>query len=196
MSASSPQLPSHRRRLLTFLALLPPPTLQEQVRALQQEFVVRFASRAALRSPPHITLVPPFEWPESQGSAWQGSLQEFAASQASVAVELSGFGAFAPRVIYIHVEPSEQLQQLQSAVQTLMQPLLSRKNPATSSRPFVPHITLAFRDLTPGNFRAAWPEFQLRQFQAAFEATDLTLLQHDGQQWQVVEQFSFKTGPR
>ncbi|MEN9230764.1 MAG: 2'-5' RNA ligase family protein [Thermostichus sp. DG02_5_bins_236] len=177
-----------------FLALLPPLPLQEQVRALQQEFVDRFSSRAALRSPPHITLVPPFEWPRSEWPALIGSLRVFATSQDSISVELSGFGAFAPHVIYIQVVPSSELQQLQSAVQTLMQPLLQPKNPATPSRPFVPHITLAFRDLTPGNFRAAWPEFQPRRFQAAFEATDLTLLQHDGQQWQVAEQFSFGSG--
>ncbi|MCF2971037.1 2'-5' RNA ligase family protein [Synechococcus sp. Nb3U1] len=177
-----------------FLALLPPPALQEQVRALQQEFVVRFASRAALRSPPHITLVPPFEWPGSEWSALIGSLQIFAAGQDSIAIELSGFGAFAPRVIYIHVDPSEKLQQLQSGVQAHLLPLLNPKNPSTRPRPFVPHMTVAFRDLTPHQFRAAWPEFQSRQFQASFWAADLTLLQHDGRQWQVTEQFSLVSG--
>lgn len=89
-----------------FLALLPPPDLQEQVTAIKQQFAEQFASRAALRSPPHITLVPPFEWPTAQLAALTGSLEAFAKEQAPVAVELCGFGAFPPRVIYIHVEPS------------------------------------------------------------------------------------------
>lgn len=172
-----------------FLALLPPLPLQEQVRALQQEFVDRFSSRAALRSPPHITLVPPFEWLTSEWPTLIESLQVFAASQAPLSVELSGFGAFAPRVIYIQVVPSPELQQLQSRVQAHLLPLLHPKHPSTYSRPFVPHMTVAFRDLTPRHFHAAWPEFQLRQFQASFAATDLTLLQHDGQRWQVAAQF-------
>lgn len=36
-----------------FLALLPPPALQEQVTAIKQQFAEQFASQAALRSPPH-----------------------------------------------------------------------------------------------------------------------------------------------
>ncbi|MFQ3614343.1 MAG: 2'-5' RNA ligase family protein [Cyanobacteriota bacterium] len=177
-----------------FLALLPPLPLQEQVRALQQEFVDRFASRAALRSPPHITLVPPFEWPRSEWPALIGSLRIFAASQDAISVELSGFGAFAPRVIYIQVVPSAELQQLQSGVQAHWLPLLNLKSPSTRSRPFVPHMTVAFRDLTHHHFRDAWLEFQPRRFQASFSVTHLTLLQHEGQQWQVAEQVSLGSG--
>ncbi|MFS8807928.1 2'-5' RNA ligase family protein, partial [Synechococcus sp. R6-10] len=97
-----------------FLALLPPPALQEQVTAIKQQFAEQFASQAALRSPPHITLVPPFEWPSSDLPALTGSLEAFAKQQTPVAIQLSGFGAFAPRVIFIHVVPSPELQQLQA----------------------------------------------------------------------------------
>ncbi|MFS8805191.1 2'-5' RNA ligase family protein [Synechococcus sp. R55.6] len=83
-----------------FLALLPPPALQEQVTAIKQQFAEQFASQAALRSPPHITLVPPFEWPSSDLPALTGSLEAFAKQQTPVAIQLSGFGAFAPRVIF------------------------------------------------------------------------------------------------
>ncbi len=174
-----------------FLALLPPPELQAQVTAIKQQVAEQFASRAALRSPPHITLVPPFEWPTTQLTALTGSLEEFAKEQAPVAVELRGFGAFAPRVIYIHVEPSPELQQLQAKAQRHMSLLLNLQATTAPPRPFVPHITVAFRDLRPAQFRAAWPQFQSRPFQGSFLASALTLLAHDGRRWQVFAEFSF-----
>ena len=173
-----------------FLALLPPADLQEQVTAIKQQFAEQFASRAALRSPPHITLVPPFEWPTAELAALAGSLEEFAKEQAPVAVELHGFGAFAPRVIYIHVEPSSELQQLQTRAQQHMSLLLRQQATTPPPRPFVPHITVAFRDLRPAQFRAAWPLFQNRPFQGSFLASALTLLVHDGKRWQVFAEFS------
>ncbi|GEM_PF-4671095 len=60
------------------------------------------------------------------------------------------------------------------------------------SRPFVPHITVAFRDLTPTNFKAAWAEFEARQVDFEFTADRLTLLVHDGRRWQVKSEFGFR----
>ncbi len=173
-----------------FLALLPPPALQEQVTAIKQQFAEQFASQAALRSPPHITLVPPFEWPSSELPILTGSLEEFAKQQAPVPIELSGFGAFPPRVIFIHVVPSPELQQLQAQAHHHMNLLLNPEETTSQARPFVPHITVAFRDLTPAHFQAAWPEFKTRFFQSSFLASALTLLLHDRKRWQVFAQFS------
>jgi 2'-5' RNA ligase len=59
------------------------------------------------------------------------------------------------------------------------------------TRPFVPHLTVAFRDLTKQNFRIAWPEFVQRQFDCEYIATHLTLLLHDGNYWNVKSEFAF-----
>jgi len=173
-----------------FLALLPPADLQEQVTAIKQQFAEQFASRAALRSPPHITLVPPFEWPTAELPALTGSLEAFARQQAPVAIDLRGFGAFPPRVIFIHVEPSLELQQLQAQAHRHMKLLLKQEEATAPARPFVPHMTVAFRDLSPAHFRTAWPQFQTRSFQSSFTASALTLLLHDRKRWQVFAQFS------
>ncbi|MEN9221141.1 MAG: RNA 2',3'-cyclic phosphodiesterase [Thermostichus sp. BF3_bins_97] len=172
-----------------FLALLPPPAIQEQVTAIQQQVAEQFASQAALRSPPHITLVPPFEWPSSELPILTGSLKAFTEQQIPTRIQLSGFGAFAPRVIYIHVVPSPELQQLQAQVHQHMQPLLNQEEKAFPARPFVPHITVAFRDLSPAHFRAALPAFETRPFQGSFTVSELTLLIHDRKRWQVFAQF-------
>jgi 2'-5' RNA ligase len=59
----------------------------------------------------------------------------------------------------------------------------------SKSRPFAPHMTVAFKDLTKQNFRAAWPEFQRRELEFKFTASQLTLLIHDGRQWNVNAEF-------
>ena len=45
-----------------FLAVVPPPPVYEEALAFKNYFKDHYASKAALRSPPHITLHMPFEW--------------------------------------------------------------------------------------------------------------------------------------
>ncbi|MFN6233029.1 MAG: 2'-5' RNA ligase family protein, partial [Microcystis sp.] len=47
---------------LFFIALLPPPEVQEIATKIKVEFAEIYNSRAALKSPPHVTLQPPFRW--------------------------------------------------------------------------------------------------------------------------------------
>jgi 2'-5' RNA ligase len=166
-----------------FIALLPPQEIQAQARSLQQEFVDRYDSRAALKSLPHITLQPPFEWLPADLPRLLHHLEAFAAQQQGpTPVTLSGFEAFAPRVIYIQVLPTLELLTLQ---QELKADLESIGIVHPSTRAFTPHITVALHDLTPQNFQMAWAEFQSRPFTTEFTVPDLTLLRHDGQCWQI-----------
>ena len=171
-----------------FIALLPPQEIQAQARSLQQEFVDHFDSRAALKSPPHITLQPPFEWPENLPPLLY-HLKEFAAQQSPLPVTLSGFESFAPRVVYLQVLPTPELLKIQRLLGTHLESI-GIAHPTV--RAFTPHITLGFRDLTPQNFQAAWAEFQSRPFVAEFTASDLTLLHYDGQRWQVEAQVALE----
>jgi 2'-5' RNA ligase len=59
----------------------------------------------------------------------------------------------------------------------------------SQSRPFVPHMTVAFRDLTKDNFQRAWLEFAGRSLDFEFTASALTLLIHDGSRWNISHQF-------
>ncbi|NEN93697.1 MAG: 2'-5' RNA ligase family protein, partial [Okeania sp. SIO3H1] len=56
-------------------------------------------------------------------------------------------------------------------------------------RPFSPHVTVAFRDLTKTNFRAAWLEFRERSLEFEFVASQLTLLIHNGKRWDIFQEF-------
>ncbi|MEM1238223.1 MAG: 2'-5' RNA ligase family protein [Cyanobacteria bacterium P01_H01_bin.26] len=56
---------------------------------------------------------------------------------------------------------------------------------------FCPHMTVAFRDLTQAAFHQAWPEFERKPLTLDFTAQTLTLLRHDGQRWQIHQDYSF-----
>ncbi|WOD39152.1 2'-5' RNA ligase family protein [Nodosilinea sp. E11] len=172
-----------------FVALLPPKNLQETITAIQHDIGQRFGSKAALRSPPHITLQPPFQWPLDRTAELERSLHSWVCHQPPIPIALERFSAFAPRVIYIDVVQTPELMAIQPALITHLHKHCGLGNASTQPRPFCPHVTVAFRDLTPAAFRQAWPEFKQRPFSAEFVVSALTLLRHDGQRWQIFSDF-------
>lgn len=172
-----------------FVALLPPEAVQSDVTRIKQHFKERYHSRKALNSPPHITLQPPFQQAESEAVRLKSVLQTFAQRHAPLTVQLDGFAAFPPRVIYIHVVRSQSLLQLQQNLMAELEAQLAIVDPISKQRPFHPHLTVAFRDLTPANFKAGWAEFCQQSFQATFTVAALTLLIHLQGRWQIHAQF-------
>lgn len=175
-----------------FIALIPPSAIQAEVNEIKQDFVDRYASRAALKSPPHITLQAPFSWPLDRLPDLTQPLAEFAAQRSALPIHLDGFAAFPPRVIFIDVERSPALLELQKELTTCMANQCGIVDERSRGRAFAPHMTVAFRDLTRQNFRLAWPEFEARSWVADFIATHLTLLIHTGQRWVIQQEFIFK----
>lgn len=121
----------------------------------------------------------------------EACLSRFASGRKAVPVILRGFGAFPPRVIYINVLKTQELLALQFDLMAHLETQLGIVDPVSQTRTFSPHMTVAFRDLTKQNFKAAWPEFQQRQLDLEFTATQLTLLIHDGKRWNTSTEFSF-----
>ncbi len=174
-----------------FLALLPPQEVQAAVNQIKQHFADRYASCKAQNSPPHITLQPPFEWAIAPVSFLEQRLLVFAQRYSPSYISLSGFGAFAPRVIYIQVVKTPELLALQAELSAYLQRELKIVDAAAKKRAYAPHMTVAFRDLTQPNFRAAWSEFQHQPFQFEFSVSALTLLHHDGRRWHIHASFPF-----
>lgn len=172
-----------------FVALLPPQHIQDCANEIKQYFADRYASSGAQKSPPHITLQPPFEWADSNVSLLEESLTKFASERKSVPVTLHNFAAFTKRVIYIDVVQTPSLMDLQADLMAYMHNMgILDKSPNQS---FTPHMTVAFRDLTKENFKIAWREFVARQLHFEFKCDRLTLLLHDGKRWNVKTEFSF-----
>lgn len=174
-----------------FIALLPPLEIQDYANKIKQDFAQNYNSRGAQNSPPHITLKPPFEWQLDDLPVLAQALRAFADTRTPVPVTLQGFGAFAPRVIYINVLKTPELLALQTDLMAYCETSLGIVHPVSQNRPFVPHVTVAFRDLTNQYFRDAWSKYHNQQVEFEFTASQLTLLIHDGNQWNVSTEFSF-----
>lgn len=175
-----------------FIALLPPETIQAEITEIKQIFKDRYNSGAALRSPPHITLQPPFQWPLAEIPRLHRQLQEFVPTLAPLPISLSGFAAFPPRVIFVDVHLTPALAALQQDLGEHLRQTLQIEDPQAKTRPFHPHMTVAFRDLTVKQFKLAWSEFQSRPYDRHFLAADLTLLSHDGRRWLVSNTYPFR----
>jgi 2''-5'' RNA ligase len=174
-----------------FIALVPPPDIQQHITLIKLYFAEHYNSRRALQSPPHVTLQPPFEWPAADVPQLEECLKVFAANRFPIPVTLSGFAAFAPRVIYVDVVKSPALLDVQKDLMSFVGENLGIGDRVSQPRPFVPHMTVGFRDLSKQNFEAAWLEFKGRSIFFEFTASELILLIHDGSQWNVGTEFLF-----
>ena len=174
-----------------FVALLPPDPVQIKANEVKGIMRDQYASKAAFRSPPHVTLLAPFEWPIDDLPRLARTLGKFAASQVAVPMTLDGFGAFAPHVIYINVVQSLRLMAIQPELLDYLAQEIGLASDRDRNRTFVPHLTVAFRDLKPNMFRKAWAVFQHQEIHFDFTAHQLTLLTHTGKLWTVKEHYDF-----
>ena len=174
-----------------FVALMPPIAIQEYANTLIQELGDRYHSRTAA-APPHVTIQAPFLWQLEAVTDLELCLQEFAQTIAPVSVELVGFGAFAPRVLYINVSKTPELLALHIKLLAHLEHHLHIVDPVAKSRPFTPHLTLASRKLTRQTFQQAWEDLQTRSIAMKFRCDRLTLLLYDGEVWQVRSELELK----
>ncbi|NJM88246.1 MAG: 2'-5' RNA ligase family protein [Hydrococcus sp. RU_2_2] len=172
-----------------FIALLPPVEIQQFANKIKQHFAEVYNSRAAQKSPPHITLQPPFEWKIEDLAKLEQKLAEFARSQFPVPMTLDGFSAFKPRVIFINVLKNPELVTIQKTLMDELESSLGIVHEVSKNRPFSPHLTVGFRDLTKANFYKAWDEFKDRQLHFEFLVPQLTLLIHNGHCWETHQEF-------
>ena len=189
-----------KNKRLFFIALLPPQEIQDYVTEIKEYFAKHYNSRHALKSPPHVTLQPPFKWPLERLDVLRECLREFAgeSDRFSIPITLSGFGAFPPRVIYINVLKTSELLVVQKDLMARLEDSLGIVDPVSKKRPFSPHMTVAFKDLTnrqdacsTENFRKGWEEFKGRSLFFEFTAPHLTLLMHNGRRWEINSEFLF-----
>lgn len=171
-----------------FIALMPPQAIQDHAQQIVQELGDRYHTRTA-KAPPHITLHPPFLWQSSAVAELEICLSRFAHTQPQIPIVLSGFGAFAPRVLFINVLKTVELLQVQANLMAELEKHLGIVDAVAQRRPFAPHLTIASRNLTRQTYRQAWSELQPRSVDFQFVGDRLTLLIHDGQRWQVQSEF-------
>lgn len=172
-----------------FVAIIPPSPVFEEAQAMKEYFKEKYHSKAALNSPPHITLHMPFLWNASKEKKLLAKMEDFSCRYDPIKVCLDNFASFPPRVIFINVTESDKLKELQLNLHRFFKRELDIFNANYQDRPFHPHLTVAFRDLKKGQYQAAWSEFSKKEYKAEFMADKIALLKHNGRTWDVVKEF-------
>lgn len=168
---------------LYFIAVIPPEDIQEQVTSLKHQVAEKFGSKHALKSPPHITLHMPFKWKEKKKPQLNGVIAGINQDLKPFEVQLKDFDFFEPRVVFIDVIESTELEGLQKQVVDQCRKELKLDNANYRDRPFHSHMTIAFRDLRKKMFNEARDFFNEKKFSRKFKVERVSLLKHDGVRW-------------
>lgn len=168
-----------------------PPALNEEILKLKKWAHEHWGCKVGLKSPAHITLLPPFWMPENLQEDLIRHMENLYHPMPPFIIRTANFSAFKPRTIFIDVVVDDQLQHLKKTTDAYFkkQPQYGAK---IDTRPFHPHITIATRDLRKSAFAEAWPQVADRSFQETFMAEGVSLLRHNGQLWQVVHTALFQ----
>lgn len=168
-----------------FIALVAPVEINQQVLNWKQFMKERFDCTVALRSPAHITLIPPFWMNEMSEQKLMDAITDFSVQQNRFEVVLKNFSAFKPRVIYVAVLPNESLTALFLQLQNFLVSL--NFFPITiEDRPYHAHVTIAARDLHKKTFYESWEIFKEKKYEASWLTNGISLLRHNQTNWDVI----------
>ena len=176
---------------LYFIAILPPKNIAELVQAIKKEAAEKYDSKEAYKRPAHFTLIAPFKIPEQMEEVIIPQIIFFAEEQQPFTVSLSGFNHFRDDVIFIDVEDPSAMKTLHGNLIEHLQNEMGFSSKTARPKSLTPHMTVAYRDLSPKNFQKAWQEFKDRPFDYSFEVNSIFLLKHDYTQWQPFYEFKF-----
>lgn len=170
---------------LYFIAIEPPRRISGEVRAFEYDFAWRFGSFRALRAFPHITLKIPFKFSSGRENALRSWFRKLYRPVGPFRIELDGFGAFVyNRVIFIQPKKSTPLLQLQHEVIRSFHIHHPEIKISSLEKNYLPHMTVAYRDLAEPHFANAWKEYSQMPYRASFTTTELGLYRHNRQQWE------------
>jgi 2'-5' RNA ligase len=173
-----------------FIAQVLPDELNKQILPWKQMMFDKYGCKVGLKSPAHITFIPPYYMNDEMQSELISDLDSFCSSQQPFLIATKNFASFKPRTIFIDVVINEQLAQLKKATDVFFK---SKQYPMKfDTRPFHPHITIATRDFAKKIFFEIYPYFEKQEFEETWSADSLSLLRHNQKNWDVIHTSQFK----
>jgi 2'-5' RNA ligase len=176
---------------LYFIALVPHNSLSDEIRKVKEQMRDQFGAGHALKSPAHITLQRPFKRNPSEEGKMCSTLRSFALKEKPFTLNLSGYGAFVPRVIFIKIVDPDPVRFMHRRLRDILVAGLDFGRDEIMND-VQPHITVATRDLNREAFAEAWPLFMEEEFTGQFEVNSIFLLKHNGIDWDILREFKFR----
>jgi 2'-5' RNA ligase len=175
-----------------FIAILPPTNISHDVLSFQQQIEQEFQAVHAQKVPPHITIIPPFESDKEKLELFIHKLNVFLNEQKEQAIEiqLSGFQHFANRTLFVDVAKNVAFETFCKALKLLFNQQKIIKQRAEKHF-FIPHLTIANKDLKKRDFKTAWEYFKKVNYEGSFKLNAISILQHDGEKWNTFKSINF-----
>ena len=173
-----------------FIAIVLPGELNKKVLRWKNFMHEKFGCKVGLKSPAHITLIPPFWMHEDREQRLTADIDDISSYARPFTIATKNFSAFKARTIYVDVVVNEKLKSLKAVMDKFFS--VADYKIKTETRPFHPHITIATRDLHKKDFYEAWTLFDTKKFISAWEATALSVLRHNSKNWEVIHTSTFK----
>ncbi|MDA3613958.1 2'-5' RNA ligase family protein [Polluticaenibacter yanchengensis] len=169
---------------LYYIAILCGNEINEKVLSLKNYMQSTYGSRAALKSPAHLTIIPPFKSEEDLENNYKSFLDEVNFTLVPVTVKLNGYNHFGERVLFVDVEKTEALLNIEKETFNLFED----RFPAISfnAKPeFNPHVTIATRDIPEGKLSEALAYFKENHpFNDEFTVKELKLMKLKNNKWE------------
>jgi 2'-5' RNA ligase len=168
-----------------FIAIVLPQELDEKVLHWKKYMQEKYHCKVGLKSPAHITIVPPFWLEANMEEALLNEVDLLAKDVHPFTIATNDFSAFKPRTIFIGVKKNQDLDNLKNKADLHFSDKEQYKI-KIETRQFHPHITIATRDLFKKDFYESWPFFETREFKEEWIAGGLSVLRHNKKIWEVI----------
>lgn len=167
---------------LHFIALIPEKSFSDKIRILQEELKEKFGLNYAMRIPPHITLQSPFECRENDQIRLKTCIDGIKKEINPITLTTADFGSFIESVIYVGLQRSPALNKMQRDIVDNLE-TAGCLVPAQRNNQYLPHITLAHRDLDNLRFPAVWSHISGKRLHDSFAIERLVIYKHEEGRW-------------
>jgi len=171
---------------LYFVALIPQGEVKVQINHVKHQTGGRFGCRQALKSPPHITIIPPFrlqpERVEEMLEAVRGNFE----APVNLSVSFNGLGAFENRTIYLDIVADSGINSYDLVAKNLVATKPDLFPNVRFHDTFHPHITLANRDIPPGDFLEMMDYLKKKTLPESCNELSLEILHLDRGKWMIL----------
>lgn len=177
-----------------YVAIVPEGEIQIKLQNLKLHISEHYQTKAAMKSPAHLTLFPPFVAEGNSELPLRQTMDRTVALFQPFVLYTNNFDYFPPRVAFVALEANEQLNKLERAVRHHLKELAFLRSTKIQSH-FHPHITLGNRDWTPEQFEACRNELRTKKFCEQLPVQDVSLLRYNQTEWEIIHRASLLGNP-
>jgi 2'-5' RNA ligase len=175
-----------------FIAIVLPQNINEKVLKYKNKMLEKYNCKEGLKSPSHITLVPPFWMEDEKEDQLIADINSVSSYLHPFNISTDNFSTFQPRTIFIALAPDEHLNEVRKVADAIFKGN-SVYNIKIDTKLFHPHITSATRDLAKKNFHEIWPWFAEKKFLEEWTVGGISILRHNKKNWDVIYTSQFST---